>query len=138
MKKSYILLYGYGWSGSGAVLDFLKENAEVQISDHYFLLLRDRGGLIDLQSKLVTNWDMYRSSVAINDFLKLCDRSKKPMSSSFSALGRNYQKQFGKDFDKAIHEFISEICDFRYPEVSREILNYDHNVSNVFRAFCSA
>lgn len=122
MNKGYILLYGYGWSGSGAVLDYLKENSEIEVSDKYFFLLRDRGGLIDLHSNLITNWDMFRSSVAINDFLNLCNRSKKPMLSFFSKPGRNYKTQFGLEFDNAIAEFLSEICDFRY-------YGYEHSLN---------
>lgn len=127
MNKRFLLLYGYGWSGSGAVLDFLKENESIELYNNYFFLIRDKGGLIDLYSNLVENWDMFRSSVAINDFLQLCNRSKKPMLSLFSTPGRDYKNQFGSMFDNAIATFIAEISDFKY-------YGYEHSL-NMSKSF---
>ena len=133
MKTNFLLLYGFGWSGSGAVLDLLKEVDCIDVSDTYFFLIRDYGGIIDLQNHLVDNWDTFRSSSAIKSFIKLCKRSKKKMLSLFSVAGRDYKKQFGKAFDQEIVSFLNKITDFKY-YCYEHSLNMDKNYFHTQRS----
>lgn len=126
MKTEFLLLYGYGWSGSGAVLDLLREIEGICISDMYFFLLRDLGGLLDLENDLLNDWDMFRSSAAIKNFEKLCKRSKKPMLNVFSVTGRDYKRQFGRKYDREIEKFLTSLTDFEYYSYEHS-LNMDKN-----------
>lgn len=121
-KTKFLLLYGYGWSGSGAILDLAKEIRSIKVSDTYFFLLRDSNGLLDLENNLLDNWDVFRSSCAIKNFLKLCNRSKKPMLSPFTVPGRGYRSAFGDTFDRYIDSFIETITDFKY-------YSYEHTLN---------
>lgn len=132
-KTKFLLLYGYGWSGSGAILDMAKEIHSIKVSDTYFFLLRDAGGLLDLENNLLDNWDVFRSSCAIRNFLRLCKRSKLPMLSPFTAPGRGYRKAFGTSFDTYISEFIDIITDFNYYSYEHT-LNMDKGFFDCFKS----
>lgn len=68
---------GFGWSGSGAVTDLLREYREVDspvnIGDWEFTLLHSVDGVRDLDYKLnKKHCRIYDSDIAINRFLHLC------------------------------------------------------------------
>ncbi len=65
----YILIAGYGWSGSSAVVDLLNEIDGFYEPHVEFRLLKDPYGLIDLRHALVEHWDILNSDIAIRDFL---------------------------------------------------------------------
>ena len=115
-KRNFVVIYGFGYSGSGAVVDLLKEVNEsvVYTSDAKYFGMRDVGGLVDLEHSLLDDWDLCKVSEAIERFLKLCERSCHSSRSFFSTYGMDYEKWFSKDFMKFSHSFIDELTDFRY------------------------
>ena len=68
----FIAVSGYGWSGSGACIDILREFKGVNGPNNEFRIIKDPYGLLDLENSLVDNWDFVRHDVAIKDFLKYC------------------------------------------------------------------
>ena len=69
MPLKYICVSGYGWSGSGAVVDLLQEFEGYVSLDIEFRLIKDAYGISDLENFLVYNWDVLRSDKAVKDFL---------------------------------------------------------------------
>lgn len=115
-KRNFVVIYGFGYSGSGAVVDLLKEvNPDVvYTSDAKFFGMRDVGGLVDLEHALLDDWDLCKVSEAIDRFLKLCKRSCHSSRSILQTYGMDYNKWFSKEFMKYSKEFIDELTDFRY------------------------
>lgn len=94
---------GFGSTGSGAVMDYLKEFAEISGGKNMELsFLYDPDGILDLEYRLINNpIRFYSGDVAIKNFKKLVN--------SYD-LAR-YIKRFMsyQDFKRITEEFISEI-----------------------------
>ena len=65
----YVCVLGYGWSGSSAVVDLLKEFEENWDPEVEFRILKDPHGVMDLEHTLVDQWDALNVDIAIRDFL---------------------------------------------------------------------
>ena len=115
-KRNFVVIYGYGYSGSGSVIDLLKEvkDSTIYVSDADYFGLRDIGGLLELEHALLDEWDLCKVSEAIERFIKLCKRSTHPTRSLFSTYGLDYDKWFSKRFMDYTEAFIDELTDFRY------------------------
>ncbi len=125
-KRNYIIIYGYGYSGSSAVIDLLKEFDDVFVFDADYFGIRDAGGLLELEHAILDDWDLCKVSEAIDRFIKMNIKGCNPTRSIFKSYGMDYKKWFGKDFMKYTYDFINDITDFRYYSYEHAYL-FDHS-----------
>ena len=52
----YIIVAGYGWSGSSAIVDILREFEDCMVPDVEFRMIKDPYGVHDLYDNLVEKW----------------------------------------------------------------------------------
>lgn len=110
----YILVTGYGWSGSSAVVDILKEFKGCMEPDIEFRIIKDPYGIHDLYRNVVEKWDALNSDMAIKNFLwymRHLNHKSKPWSMT---AGLNYEIFFGNNFLNATDRFIKNLTDFDY------------------------
>ncbi len=69
----FILVNGYGWTGSGVVLDILKECEGVFAPDFEFRIIKDPDGLIDLDQEINQMTDLLNVDYAIKKFKQMID-----------------------------------------------------------------
>ena len=116
MAGKYLVLAGYGWSGSGAVVDLLKEFSNVVAPDVEFRLIKDPYGLDQLRSILFEKWDYINASIAIKDYLWLCESCAAKSTKWQSGL--DYQHRLCEDFMEVSMSFVDSITSFRYDSYS--------------------
>lgn len=110
----YILVLGYGWSGSSAVVDLLKEyDCTYQIPVE-FRLIKDPHGLMDLRHNLVDRWDQLNVDIAIKDFLWLVHYLNQPKTLLPTRAGLGYELSFDHDFLSSTKEYLKKIAPIRY------------------------
>ena len=111
---NYILVAGYGWSGSSALVDMLKEYDNCYEADIEFRLIKDPKGLRDLYDSIITKWDALNVDIALRDFRWFAKHlnARRSKYTLFSGLG--YYDFFGPNFINATNQFLSEIVEFDY------------------------
>lgn len=111
---NYFLVAGYGWSGSSAVVDLLKEFEDNWEPCVEFRAVKDPYGIHDLHHNLVEEWDLLNADNAIRDFrwhmMHLYHQSSR--YSLISGLG--YKNSVGEHFLDATDRFIKKLVDFEY------------------------
>ena len=65
MNNKIYSVSGYGWSGSGLVVDILSSNELGKTYGSEFTLISEPDGLIDLYNNLVLNPHFIKSGIAI-------------------------------------------------------------------------
>ena len=65
----FVSVGGYGWTGSSACIDILKEFEGFGDLNGEFRIIKDPYGISDLEHSLVDSWDFVRHDIAIQDFL---------------------------------------------------------------------
>lgn len=112
---------GFGWSGSGAVHDLLREYDDLEFAAyHYdweFTLLWEVDGIYDLENKLCQKHCRYAdSNMAIKRFLELTNAQNK--TASFS-----YNTQFKGNYKSIIERYVDDLVQvYFYGHSSRDIL----------------
>lgn len=115
MKElKYILVCGYGWSGSGAVVDLLKEFKGYIGPNIEFRLIRDRFGVRDLEFNLTEGWDMLNADLAIKDFLWFAKTLGHIRQKHTFDTGLSYEKLIGKEFITATEEYVASFIKNEY------------------------
>ena len=108
----FILVSGYCWSGSSAVVDLLKEyscNIDPGIE---FRLIKDPYGINDLYNAMVVKGDPLNCDIAIKDYLWFVEcLNRKP---SKLKHGLNYQSYFGDNLLKYTQEYINRLVQYKY------------------------
>jgi hypothetical protein len=125
MNINYVAVSGYGWSGSGAVVDLLREFDGFNSFDFEFSMIWEPNGIIDLENALVKNWDFLGNDSAIKNFINYChvlDRK----GGKFSKWGGNISTKFSIDFIKESDIFIDALTDIKYSGYTRL---HDYNLS---------
>ena len=129
---------GFGWSGSGAFIDLLKEFEETEFpkgdSEWEFTILHYVDGIVDLKLKLIDkNCRIYDSEIAIKRFLRMAKllnertKYKKMFNGEFPTLCQNYLDSMGMKtiyapsiFDQ-YHLFGKELLSYTYNRIIRKI-----------------
>lgn len=110
----YVLVLGYGWSGSSAVIDLLTEYDKVDLVQTEFRLIKDYGGLIDLRYHLVENWDQLNADLAIKEFAWF-SKCLGTVSKGFPVrFGLGYSKSISKDYFTETEKYISKIAPVKH------------------------
>ena len=113
MSIDFIAVSGYGYSGSSAVVDLLREFKNYKTLDFEFRLVKDPHGIIDLECFLVDNWDVIRNDAAIKDFLsfsKVLDRE----DSRYFQRGFDYKHKLKGVFSDQTKIYINNLTDVMY------------------------
>lgn len=109
----FLLVGGYFYSGSSAVFDLLKEYEDVYAVDSEIRFFTDPYGIIELERKLIDDWNWIRAAMAIEDFYDYsvkCARKKSyfPMA----RFGMGYTDNLNSDYLKITKEFIDALTEF--------------------------
>ena len=108
----YICVIGYGWSGSSAVVDLMKEFSGNWDPEVEFRIIKDPHGVMDLEYALLEKWDALNVDIASRDFLDFA--SFLNQNESKFKRGINYDNVFHGKFMEYTENFIDEISDYRY------------------------
>lgn len=110
--NKYFIICGYGWSGSSAVVDLLKEYSNNYDPGVEFRLVKDPYGINDLYNACVIKGDPLNYDIAIKDFLWFSKSLyKKP--SKFKD-GLDYKRYFGTKYLYSVDSYINKIVSFSY------------------------
>jgi hypothetical protein len=128
----FIAISGYGWSGSGAVVDMLREVDGCGTPGFEFSLIKEPGGIIDLECFLVDNWDVIRQAHAVDQFFSFINILNRPYR-RFGHWGLNMGKRLDVDFESLAMDYINKIAFFEYYGYSR-VHHYPHgHVASLIR-----
>ncbi len=96
-----ISVSGFGYSGSGAVIDYLKGYSNISVFDAVeFQLLHEADGLLDLRYFLSESRERISCNAAINRFLRLQQKG---------ILARVLKNRVGEEYDRIVEDFISNL-----------------------------
>jgi hypothetical protein len=124
IKKNYIIVSGYGSSGSSSVVDYLNEFQNIfllQANDHIseFRLVKDFGGLFDFSNYLNNHNNYWSNNGARRNFFNLAKvmnrKSKKNYFRFLSSnnekeiIGYNYAEITNNFFIKYVEEYLNKI-----------------------------
>jgi hypothetical protein len=112
-KHNYVCVSGYGWTGSGACIDILREFKGFGALQGEFRIAKDPYGIRDLEESLVHNWDFIRHDVAIRDFLSFCEVLSRK-TGLFSKAGKNFSNKLHIDFMLESEAYIDRLTDMNY------------------------
>ena len=110
---NYILVNGYGWSGSSAVIDLFREFDDTCVPHKEFRLIKDPHGLRDLDIQLNESIDALNEDIAIREYLQIVKVYSRKFG-FFTPLGLGYSVDFGEDIEKISKDFIEKLCDYKY------------------------
>lgn len=110
----YVLVAGYGWSGSSAVVDLLREYKGFHSAEIEFRLVKDPKGISDLYDALIEHWDPLKSDIALKDFYWFANHLNAKRSKFSLYAGLNYQLFFGKTFFESTINFLHQLTLFEY------------------------
>jgi len=114
-----LIIIGQGSSGSSAIVDYLKEYRGILKFGSEFRMLKDPGGIIELEALLVGHWTHWNTSVAIKRFMELAKMHAR--KSRYNFLGESLQIGFNnneicnRNFIKHTEKFIDDISFLRFP-----------------------
>lgn len=110
----YIIVAGYGWSGSSAVVDLLKEFDTCWGQNNEFRVVTDPYGIHDLHHSIVDNWDMLNIDIAIKDFCWHMEHLNY-VSGKFSfKKGLGYKTVFDNNFWQSTNNFLEKLISYKY------------------------
>jgi len=104
---------GFGYSGSGAVVDLLRELDNCYVFEKEFRLIKDPDGIIDLENALVKNWGELRSDIAIRRFIDLINIIGRKQK-LFSEIGFNFNEDYNKKFFDCCEKYIDNLVDIEW------------------------
>ncbi len=110
---NFICVIGYGWSGSSAYVDLLKEFNGVGAFSGEFRIAKDPYGLIDLENSLVHDWDFIRHDIAIRDFIEYCEVLSRD-TGIFKKAGKGLTKKLNVDFMKLTRNYVDNLTSMLY------------------------
>ncbi|MGM9958616.1 MAG: sulfotransferase domain-containing protein [Erysipelotrichaceae bacterium] len=113
-KINYIHVLGYGWTGSSAVIDLLKEYDNIFVPNLEFRLIKERYGLSELETMLTTQWDPIETDLAIKDFLWLAKKLDERISKFYYHFGHCYSSTIGPHFMRATIDYVHDLVDYQF------------------------
>ncbi len=112
-NQKYVCVSGYGYTGSGACVDILKEFEGFGAFQGEFRIAKDPYGLIDLEESLVHNWEFIRHDVAIRDFLNYCEVLSRE-TGLFRKSGKGFANKLNVDFMFESRSYIDRLTEMKY------------------------
>jgi hypothetical protein len=112
IRQKFVLIEGLGFSGSGAVLDLLREVDNCFVMPTEFRLINDPDGLLSLERALIDNWTVFQGDTALKRFRSLCNALTNKFSSPYSTL--NHKKIFSKEFLPAVDRYLNKLTKLEF------------------------
>lgn len=112
-QKKYILINGFGWSGSSALIDFMREFEGTFVPHKEFRLIKDPHGVHDLDLSITQSTDQLNEDRAINEFIRFVKIYSR-RGGGFRYLGLGYNDDFGENFYNISMSYIKELTDYEY------------------------
>lgn len=117
-----ILVCGYAWSGSSAVLDLLKELKSYKHFEPEFRLITDPGGILDLENAITNNKSYTVVNKTIKHFKNIIEIygrkfhwwSNVKITRIFEKIGFNYNKYMNDEFNHISEEYIEKLIELEY------------------------
>ena len=132
MNKPLVLHFGgFAASGGSAIRDLLKEFEEIFVFPNEFRLLKEKNGLLDLETSIFSSRSPDNIDLAIRDFKKLNEHLGR-ITTKFSRKGFDYDLYTDYKYTFLINEFIQKITDYKYKMFTH---NYDFRKSNLKSQF---
>ena len=113
MNNKIILISGYGWSGSGLMVDILNNQKNYVSYGSEFPLFSEPNGLIDLENSLIHNWHFLKPSIAIKKFKEFALKLNKKKS-FLNPYGLNLSGKLNLDFENEVNNFLRDLTMFEY------------------------
>jgi len=132
VKERFVSVSGYGWSGSSAVVDLLREFEGFVDLGLEFRLLKDPYGICDLHSAIAQNKNVLNQHIAVKNFQTFCRVLDRPNSKFFRA-GYDYSSVLGIDFLAETQEFIQKLSSFSYQNNSMVCNYYDSRFRSLLK-----
>jgi hypothetical protein len=123
---------GYGWSGSGLLVDILKSQPENRALINEFSLISEPDGLIDLAGYFGDNWHFIKTGVAIDRFYSFA-RQIIGRKSILNPGGLNLNMSLDVNAEAVLNEFIGRLIDFEYKSRTRVNFNFGNDIEKVIR-----
>lgn len=122
LNVNVCIVAGFGWSGSGAVIDILREIKNVKAFDVEYRAIKDPYGLIDLERALTDNWDLLNSDFALRNFIKLSEMHGKK-NAKYTKYRMSYEAKINKNFNHLTSKYIQSLIksDLRFTWWQRHI-----------------
>lgn len=108
-----INICGFGWSGSGAVYDYLAANSNFVSYPVEYRTIKDPGGFIDLENSLIKRAEHLHSDFSVKNFRELCSFHSRN-NLKFLLTGLSYEKKINQLFLQFVDEFIESLVDYSY------------------------
>ncbi|MCB9211133.1 MAG: hypothetical protein H6609_17335 [Ignavibacteriales bacterium] len=131
MDTKFIAVSGFGWSGSGALIDLLKEYKGFDTLGFEFSLIKEPHGIMDLENYLLNNWEVLRHDKAIRDFLNYCKILARK-SGKYQKYGHDFNNKLNINFYEESLKYVNKLTDFTYSGHTR-ILEYDLNTLSTIK-----
>lgn len=113
----FVNVAGFFYSGSGAVVDLLKEFENFYECNAEIRFIKDPFGLSQLESALVEHWELINSAAAIADFREMCRKGSRPGGRKiFAKAGHGYSQRIAHDFMDIVDEYIDRLTEFTYKD----------------------
>jgi len=112
IKYNIVLVEGLGFSGSGAVLDLLREVNGCYVLPTEFRIINDPDGLLSLESAIVDNWTVFQGDVAIKRFRKLCQNLSNKYTGPYATL--DHTKIFGREFLPVVDRYLDKLTQLEF------------------------
>ncbi len=112
-KLNFICVAGFGYSGSGALINLLEEFENFYVFPREFRLIKDPDGISDLENALVNNWQELKSDIAIRRFKFLIDTFGKKQN-LFSKIGYNYDEVLNKNFFISCEKYLKNLINISW------------------------
>lgn len=113
-KRCYVPVVGYGWSGSSAVVDFLREFSVTWEPGIEFRLIKDPYGLMDLKYNIINRWEPLNVDIAIKNFLWFAYHLSIKSGRFKLSNGLGYESVWGAKFLDITNDFIKKLAPFQY------------------------
>lgn len=112
--KTAILVGGFIMSGKTAIRDFFAEidGVDSPVPVHELVILAHPGGLLDLETSLVDNWNPYFSDIGIKRFQMLVKQLDRKFA--FPYFYKNHN-QITREFASTSKTYINRLCEFSHP-----------------------
>ncbi len=108
-KIRYVAVSGYGWSGSGAVVDLLKELEGFGDIGREFWLVKHPDGVLTLDHALTEDWSLLASDNAIRNFLWLVRKLARPFP-----WGLSYKRRIHRDICSLADEYVDNLTSLTF------------------------
>ena len=108
-----VLTSGFGYTGSGAVLDLLSEYEGFRTPEEEFRIIRDPDGISSLEQAVVHDWSLQRVDRALKRFWRLVEVLGRRRI-KFLRYGMNWDRNCNGRFFSITQEYLSSLIELRY------------------------